>query len=156
MRSLEFLNVSPFFKLVLAFGEFASCLALPRAWIALSPGGEVISLGSPYKIRPCPLEQTFINIRRGTQTTLACDASKNPRAVQPRGFVCLIWGKFLLSRKEFSMHTSMQEWPQQRGGPIEQGAAEPSSTLFCVINYYPFLGLFRHTRGKQKPPRRST
>lgn len=142
-------------------GIFTSCLALPRAWITLSPGscGEVISLSSPYKISRCLLEQTFINTRPGTQTALAWDASKNPSVVQSRGFICLIWGKFLPSRNEFSAQTCAQERPQRwRGGFTlsRQGAAEPSSTLFCFINYYPLLGPFRRTRGKQKRRRRST
>lgn len=141
-------------------GIFASCLALPRAWITLSPGscGEVISLSSPYKISRCLLEQTFINTCPGTQTALAWDASKNPSVVQSRGFICLIWGKFLPSRNEFSAQTCTHEWPRQVGGvPLSrQGAAEPSSTLFCFINYYPLLGPFRRTRGKQKLRRRST
>ena len=51
MSSLGFLSVSPFFKLLLSFGDFGSRLALLKALIALSPGScrEVILLSLPCK-----------------------------------------------------------------------------------------------------------
>lgn len=93
-----------------------------------------------------PLINTCLNI----QTTLTRDTSKNPSTVQSRGFIFLVWHKFLCSRIEFSMHTA-----PLKGAPSEQvgcsQAQQPSLfSLLMIIHPLVLPGLQEENRSCQE------
>lgn len=101
------------------------------------------------------LTAVCINICLGTQTALACNASKNPSVVQSRSFICLVWGKLLSSRNELFVHTCMQVWPQQRLGSHWAGRAQlspaaPYSTLLIIIHCLVLSGIQEENRSREE------
>lgn len=105
-------------------------------------------------MKSCYVSYNRINTCLGTQTTLACNASKNPSRVQSRGFTCSIQGKFLPAGMSSSCthacRNGLSGAGSRRAGGVQPSPAASYSTVLIIIHHLVLPGVQEENRSRQE------